>query len=51
MNIKINVKITAMPLTLAIPIDFDAAADSKAEFSLHHHGYNAWTLLQLELER
>jgi hypothetical protein len=36
---------------LRVPIDFDAPADSKVEFHLHNHGYNTWTLLQLELER
>jgi mono/diheme cytochrome c family protein len=36
---------------LRIPIDFDAPAGSKVEFHVHNHGYNTWTLLQLELER
>ena len=34
-----------------IPIDFDAPAGSKVEYHLHNHGYNTWTLLQLEVER
>ncbi len=34
-----------------IPADFSAAAGSKVEFHLHNHGYNTWTLLQLEVER
>ena len=34
-----------------IDIDFDAPAGSKVEYHLHNHGYNTWTLLQLEVER
>lgn len=34
-----------------IPVGFDAPAGSKVEFHLHNHGYNTWTLLQLEVER
>jgi mono/diheme cytochrome c family protein len=34
-----------------IPADFDAPAGSKVEYHLHNHGYNTWTLLQLEVER
>ena len=34
-----------------IPLDFDAPAGSAVEFHLHNHGYNSWTLLQLEVER
>lgn len=36
---------------LRLPLDFDAPAGSPVEFHLHNHGYNTWTLLQLELER
>lgn len=34
-----------------IPINFDAPIGSKVEYHLHNHGYNTWTLLQLEAER
>ena len=36
---------------LRIPVDFDAPAGSEVEFHLHNHGYNSWTLLELEVER
>jgi len=36
---------------LRIPVDFDAPVGSKVEFHLHNHGYNSWTLLELEIER
>jgi mono/diheme cytochrome c family protein len=36
---------------LRLSADFDAPAGSKVEFHLHNHGYNTWTLLQLEVER
>jgi len=36
---------------LRIPMNFDAPAGSPVEFHLHNHGYNSWTLLQLEVER
>lgn len=36
---------------LRIPMNFDAPEGSKVEFHLHNHGYNTWTLLQLEIER
>ena len=36
---------------LRIPVDFDAPAGSAVEFHLHNHGYNTWTLLELEVER
>ncbi len=32
-------------------LPFDAPAGSKVEYHLHNHGYNTWTLLQLEVER
>jgi len=35
---------------LRVPLDFDAPVGSKVEFHLHNHGYNTWTLLQLEVE-
>ena len=31
--------------------DLDAPAGSAVEYHLHNHGYNTWTLLQLEVER
>jgi mono/diheme cytochrome c family protein len=34
-----------------VPLDFDAPAGSTVEYHLHNHGYNSWTLLQLEVER
>lgn len=37
--------------TRRIPLGFDAAAGTAVEFHLHNHGYNTWTLLQLEIER
>ncbi|MCB1709511.1 MAG: hypothetical protein KDI10_12375, partial [Halioglobus sp.] len=36
---------------LRVPITFDAPAGSEVEFHLHNHGYNSWTLLELEVER
>lgn len=36
---------------LRVPMNFDAPVGSKVEFHLHNHGYNTWTLLQLEIER
>ena len=36
---------------LRIPVDFDAPAGSVVEYHLHNHGYNTWTLLELEVER
>ncbi len=36
---------------LRLPLDFSAPQGSKVEFHLHNHGYNTWTLLQLEIER
>jgi hypothetical protein len=35
---------------LRIPVEFDAPAGSAVEFHLHNHGYNSWTLLQLDVE-
>lgn len=34
-----------------VPIDFNAPVGSKVEYHLHNHGYNTWTLLQLDVER
>jgi len=34
-----------------IPMDFDARPGTPVEYHLHNHGYNTWTLLQLEIER
>ncbi|MEH6581470.1 MAG: hypothetical protein V7754_06000 [Halioglobus sp.] len=34
-----------------VPLDFSAPSGSTIEYHLHNHGYNSWTLLQLELER
>ena len=36
---------------LRVPVNFDAPAGSAVEYHLHNHGYNTWTLLQLEIER
>jgi len=36
---------------LRIPVDFDAPAGRVVEYHLHNHGYNTWTLLQLDVER
>ncbi len=36
---------------LRIPVGFDVPAGSAVEFHLHNHGYNSWTLLELEVER
>jgi mono/diheme cytochrome c family protein len=36
---------------LRIPVNFDAPQGSKVEYHLHNHGYNTWTLLQLDVER
>ncbi len=47
-----NVKIPtdANIYDVRVPIDFDAPVGSKVEYHLHNHGYNTWTLLQLEVE-
>jgi hypothetical protein len=34
-----------------IPASFDAPRGSPVEFHLHNHGYNSWTVLELEVER
>jgi hypothetical protein len=34
-----------------IPVNFDAPVGSTVEYHLHNHGYNTWTLLQLDVER
>ena len=34
-----------------VTVPFDAPAGSKVEYHLHNHGFNSWTLLQLEVER
>ena len=34
-----------------IPIDFEAPAGSRVIYHPHNHGFNSWTLLQLEVER
>ena len=34
-----------------ITVPFDAPTGSKVEYHLHNHGFNTWTLLQLEVER
>jgi mono/diheme cytochrome c family protein len=34
-----------------VPVNFDAPTGSAVEFHLHNHGYNSWTLLELEIER
>jgi hypothetical protein len=34
-----------------VPLNFDAPVGSIVEYHLHNHGYNTWTLLQLEIER
>ncbi len=48
-----NVKIPtdANIYDVRIPVDFDAPVGSNVEYHLHNHGYNTWTLLQLEVER
>ena len=33
-----------------IPVNFDAPEGSVVEYHLHNHGYNSWTLLELEIE-
>ena len=35
---------------IRIPVDFNAPEGSDVDFHLHNHGYNTWTLLQLEVE-
>ena len=34
-----------------VELPFDAPAGSKVEYHLHNHGFNTWTLLELERER
>ena len=47
----VDIPLAAEIYDLRIPIDFDAPAGSKVEYHVHNHGYNTWTLLQLEVER
>ena len=48
---NVNIPAAADIFDVRIPTDFSAPTGSKVEFHLHNHGYNSWTLLQLEVER
>jgi hypothetical protein len=48
---KVDIPTDANIYDIHIPIEFDAPVGSKVEYHLHNHGYNTWTLLQLEVER
>jgi hypothetical protein len=47
----VNIPAEANLFDARISLPFDAPAGSKVEYHLHNHGYNTWTLLQLEVER
>lgn len=48
---NVDIPTDAEIFDLRVPIDFDAPQGSKVEYHVHNHGYNTWTLLQLEVER
>ncbi|MFT4613881.1 MAG: mono/diheme cytochrome c family protein [Bacteroidia bacterium] len=48
---NVDIPTDAEIFDIRIPVDFDAPAGSKLEYHLHNHGYNSWTLLELEVER
>lgn len=48
---NVDIPSDAQIFDVRIPVDFAAPAGSKLEFHLHNHGYNTWTLLQLDVER
>ncbi len=48
---EVNIPTKAEIYDLRIPVAFDAPEGSTVEYHLHNHGYNSWTLLELEVER
>jgi hypothetical protein len=48
---KVDIPSEAEIFDLRIPVNFDAPPGSKVEYHLHNHGFNTWTLLQLDVER
>lgn len=48
---EIDIPSEAEIFDVKLPLQMDAPAGSKVEFHLHNHGYNTWTLLELEILR
>jgi len=48
---EVQIPTAAEIYDLRIPVNFDAPEGSVVEYHLHNHGYNSWTLLELEVER
>jgi hypothetical protein len=48
---EVDIPAKASIFDVKIPLDFDAPAGSQVEYHVYNHGYNTWTLLQLEIER
>ena len=48
---QVSIPTQAEIYDLRIPINFDAPEGSTVEYHLHNHGYNAWTLLALDVEQ
>jgi hypothetical protein len=48
---QVEIPTEAEIFDVKVPLDFDAPAGAPVEYHLHNHGYNTWTLLQLEIER
>lgn len=48
---EVDIPTKANIFDVKVPLDFDAPEGSKVEYHVHNHGYNTWTLLQLEIER
>jgi mono/diheme cytochrome c family protein len=48
---EVDIPTDANIYDVRVPVDFDAPEGSNVEYHLHNHGYNTWTLLQLEIER
>jgi len=48
---EVSIPAKANIFDVKIPLDFDAPEGSDVQFHVYNHGYNTWTLLQLEIER
>ena len=48
---EVAIPVEANIYDVRLPVGFDAPRGSAVEFHLHNHGYNSWTLLELEVER
>ncbi|WP_170287320.1 hypothetical protein [Halioglobus maricola] len=47
----VDIPADAQIFDLRIPVEFDAPQGAEIEYHLHNHGFNSWTILQLEIER